>query len=86
MFAVLYMICQCVALTARQVAHGFLGLIILWIGWHAFMVHERHLHTGISNRLPAASHVGVALTACRDCPRRDSKQHSLRRDSDGSSP
>jgi hypothetical protein len=86
MFAVLYMICQFVALTARQVAHGFLGLIILWIGWHAFMVHERHLHAGISNGPPAASHVGVALTTCRDCPSRDGNQHSLRRVSDRSSP
>jgi len=86
MFAVLYMLCQFVALTARQVAHGFLGLIILWIGLHAFMVHERHLHTGISNGPPAASHVGVASTNCRDCPSRDVNQHSLRRVSDSSSP
>jgi len=86
MFALLYMICQLVALTARQVAHGFLGLIILWVGWHAFMVHERHLHAGISNGLPAASHVGVALTICRDCPSRDSNGHIFRRVSDVSSP
>jgi hypothetical protein len=86
MFALLYMICQFVALTARQVAHGFLGLIILWVGWHAFMVHELHLHAGISNSRPSAGQVGVALTACRDCPSRDSNQHILRRVSDSSSP
>ncbi len=87
MFSFLYVIVQIMALTAKQLAHGLLGLGLLWFGWHTFMAHEAHLHTGTKRGEPTSGHVvAIAPTPGRDCLSRVSKRSGERCLSGGSPP
>jgi hypothetical protein len=55
-FTFIFLICQFAALTARQLAHGLLGLFILWMSWHAFIAHERGVH-GVSFTGHSTAHI-----------------------------
>jgi len=64
-FTFIYLICQFAALTVRQLAHGLLGLIVLWMGWHAFMAHERAVRSANSTGHSTAQIMGSSQVRMR---------------------
>ena len=57
MLAVVYVIGQLMAMTARQLVHAAFGFVLFWALWHAFMRHENQLHAGRVSRYTAAGMV-----------------------------
>jgi endonuclease YncB( thermonuclease family) len=65
------------ALTFRHVAQALLGFGILFVGWHAWMAHERHAHPQASDGLPTAGRV-IGVSDGRSLTVLDAEQHVVR--------